>query len=73
MVHSAAMAAEVDCAMTGVLMAVAGAVAGAAVGFVAARARVCSVAGCNAKTNLVISMIGWAVFGAAAAYYLATR
>ncbi len=55
------------------LIALAGAAAGAAVGFLAARARVCSVAGCNVKANLIISIVGWAAFGAAAAYYLATR
>jgi hypothetical protein len=55
------------------LIVLAGAVAGAAVGFLAARARVCSVAGCSVKTNLIVSMVGWAVFGAAVAYFLATR
>jgi hypothetical protein len=59
--------------MVRVLVALAGAVAGAAVGFLAARARVCSVPGCSVRTNLIISMIGWAVFGAAVGYYLATR
>jgi hypothetical protein len=59
--------------MDRLLMALVGAVAGAAVGFLAARARVCSVAGCNVKANLIVSMIGWAVFGAAVAYVLATR
>ena len=59
--------------MNRLLIALLGAVAGAAVGLLAARARVCSVAGCSVKANLIVSMIGWAVFGAAVGYYLATR
>lgn len=59
--------------MNRLLIALAGAVAGAAVGFLAARARVCSVAGCHVKANLIVSIVGWAAFGAAVAYYLASR
>ena len=73
MVHSAPRPEEWDRPMDRVLVALAGAVAGAAVGFLAGRARVCSVAGCSARTNLIVSVVGWAVFGAAVGYYLATR
>jgi len=61
------------CPMDRLLIALAGAVAGAAVGFLAARARVCCVAGCKVKTTLIVSIVGWASFGAAVAYTLATR
>jgi len=50
------------------LTVLAGGVAGAAVGFFAGRARVCSVAGCNVKANMIASILGWAFFGAAVAW-----
>jgi hypothetical protein len=48
---------------------VAGAVAGAAVGFLIGRARVCSAQECNVRANLVFSIVAGAVFGAAVMYW----
>ena len=50
-----------------------GALLGGAVGVLLGRARVCSSRTCNVKVNLVASIVACAAFGAAAAYYLASR
>ncbi len=52
---------------------VAGAMVGAAFGLLAGRARVCSSETCHARANLLASVIAGAVFGAAVAYYLASK
>lgn len=51
------------------LKLIAGAVAGAAVGFLMARARGCSSGACVTKTNTIVSMVAWAVFAAAVTWY----
>ena len=55
--------------METVLKLIAGAAAGAAVGFLMARARTCSSGACRTKTNVIVSMVAWAVFAAAVAWY----
>jgi len=56
-----------------ILKVLAGAGAGAAVGFLMSKARVCSAQACGVKMNMVFSMIAWAVFGAAVAWYFMSR
>ena len=51
----------------------AGAGAGAMVGFLLGRARLCAGGICNVKLRLVFNIIGGAVFGAAVAWWLINR
>jgi hypothetical protein len=50
-----------------------GAVIGAALGWLFGRAKVCSLPGCSARTNLAASVVAGAVFGAAIGYALSGR
>ena len=51
----------------------AGAVAGGVFGYLFSRARACSAEACNARTNVVLSVVGWAVFAAALVWYFLRR
>jgi len=55
------------------LKMIAGAAAGAAVGFFVGRAKVCSAKECNVRANLAFSILAGAVFEAAVAYWAASR
>ena len=52
-----------------VLKLIAGAAAGALLGFVLGRSRLCSSKACNVKANMIFSILAGAVFGAAVAWY----
>jgi hypothetical protein len=52
-----------------VLKVLFGAVTGGAVGFLAGRARLCSSDACRGRANMAASILGWAVFGAALAWW----
>ncbi len=52
---------------------IAGVLAGGALGLLLGRARVCGTTQCNVKINLIASILAGAVFGAAVAFYFATR
>ena len=51
----------------------AGAVAGGVLGYLFSRARACSAEACHARTNGVLSVVGWAVFAAALVWYFLRR
>ena len=52
---------------------IAGACGGGAVGYLMSRVTACSRQGCKSRVPGVYSIVGWAVFGAAVAWYLARR
>jgi hypothetical protein len=52
---------------------IAGAVCGGLVGFLMSRVRACSSRACKARIHPIYSVVGWAVFGAAVAWYLVRR
>ena len=54
-----------------VLQLIGGAMAGAVVGFLAGRSRVCSAGQCNVRVNTLLSTMAGAVLGAALSAYLA--
>jgi|GEM_PF-2674005 len=55
-----------------VMQILAGAGAGALVGFGISRARGCSAQACNVRARAAYSIVAGAFFGAAVAYYLVT-
>ncbi len=50
-----------------------GAMIGAVAGFLLGRARACSAKQCNLRVNMVFSIVGGAVFGAAVAWWIVHR
>lgn len=59
--------------METVLKVIAGAAAGAVLGFIFSRAKVCSSGACSGRINAAFSMIAWAVFAAAVTWYFIRR
>lgn len=51
----------------------AGAVIGAALGFLLGRTTLCSAAQCRSRTRMIFSIVGCGIFGAALAWHLSTR
>ena len=59
--------------METVLKLLAGAVAGGVFGYLFSRARTCSAEACNVRANVILSVVGWAVFAAALVWYFLRR
>lgn len=51
----------------------AGAVIGAALGFLVGRTTLCSAAQCRSRARMIFSIVGCAIFGAALAWHLSVR